>query len=59
MSSTAVEGRREWKNMVKDCEIGGRVNQDRKKLEQRMKGGELKWSEGKEREIDCKRKGWN
>lgn len=42
MSSTAVEGWREWKNIVKDCEIGERVNQDRKKLEQRMKGGELK-----------------
>ena len=26
--------------MVKDCEIGERVNQDRKKLQQRMKGGE-------------------
>lgn len=30
MSSTAVEGWREWKNMVKDCEIGERVNQDKK-----------------------------
>ena len=26
----------------KGCDIGERVNQDRKKLEQRMKGGELK-----------------